>query len=120
MAGDPKTPFATEAAIILAVLLHLMLRLLARFQFLAQFAIVSPSVALHSGVFALLGTGRYFILTLRYPQPVLKPLGWVVRKLVQIATASVVGLRLRLALHSVCGLRNQVPATIPIQRVADP
>src|SRR5215469_12111301 len=69
------------AFILLAVLLGLILRLLVRFQVLSRSAMDNPSIGLQSAVVALLGGGFYFILSLRYRQPVLKPLGWVVPKM---------------------------------------
>src|SRR5215469_12305380 len=75
------------AFLLLPVFLGLILRLLVRLDFLSRFAIINPSTGLQSAVVALLGAGLYFILRLRYRQPVLKP------------------------------LRNQVPPTIPISEL---
>jgi len=64
------------AFLLLAVLLGLILRLLVRFQFLSRSAMDSPGTGLQSAVIAVLSGGLYFILRLRYRQPVLKALGW--------------------------------------------
>ena len=66
------------AFLLLAVLLGLILRLIVRFQFLSRSAMDSPGTGLQSAVIAELSGGLYFILRLRYRQPVLEPLGWVV------------------------------------------
>jgi|SRR5215469_5214012 len=63
------------AFLLLALFLGLILRLLVRLQFLSRSAMANPSIGLQSLVIALLGAGLYFILRLRYRQPVLKPLG---------------------------------------------
>lgn len=108
------------AFLLLAVLLGLILRLLVRFKLLSQFAIVNPSVALQSGVVALLGAGLYFILRLRYRQPVLKPLGWIVPQMHHIVIALIAGPSFAAGIALYLRLRNQVPPTIPISELLIP
>ncbi|HEX6502832.1 MAG TPA: hypothetical protein VF011_06255 [Terriglobales bacterium] len=79
------------AFLLLAVLLGLILRLLVHLQVLSRYAMDKPSIGLQSAVVTLLGAGLYFILRPRHRQPVLKPLGWVVPKVVYIVTAVIVG-----------------------------
>jgi membrane protease YdiL (CAAX protease family) len=105
------------AFLLLAVLMGLILRLLVHFQFLSQFAIVNPSVALQSAVVALLGAGLYFILRLRYRQPVLKPLGWVVPQIPYIVISLMMGPLFAAGIALYLRLRNQVPPTIPISEL---
>jgi membrane protease YdiL (CAAX protease family) len=105
------------AFLLLAVLLGLILRLLVRFQFLSQFAIVNPSVALQAAVVALLGAGLYFILRLRYRQPVLKPLGWIIPQMQYIVMAVMAGPSFAAGIALYLRLRNRVPPTIPISEL---
>ena len=105
------------AFLLLAVVLDLILRLLVRFQFLSQFAIVNASAALQSAVVALLGARLYFILRLRYRQPVLKPLGWVVPKMLYIVIALMLGSSFAAGIALYLRLRNQVTPPIPISEL---
>jgi hypothetical protein len=79
------------AFLLLAVLLGLILRLLVRFHFLSRSAMDSPGTGLQSAVIAVLSGGLYFSLRLRYRQPVLKPLGWVVPQMRYIVIALIIG-----------------------------
>jgi len=79
------------AFLLLAVLLGLIHRLLVRFQFLSRSAMDSPGTGLQSAVIAVLSGGLYCILRLRYRQPVLKPLGWVVPQMRYIVIALMLG-----------------------------
>ena len=107
-------------AFLLAVLLGLIFRLLVRFQLLPQFAIVNPSVALQSGVVALLGAGLYFILRLRYRQPVLKPLGWIVPQMHYVVMALMAG-AIVCGWHCTLSAASQPgPTDHSNQRVANP
>jgi len=108
------------AFLLLAVLLSLILRLLVRFQFLSRSAMDSPGTGLQSAVIAVLSGGLYFILRLRYRQPVLKPLGWVVPPMRYIVIALMVGpsFAVGIALH--LRLRNQVTPPIPITELLIP
>jgi membrane protease YdiL (CAAX protease family) len=101
------------AFLLLPVLLGLILRLLVRLHFLSRFAIINPSTGLQSAVVALLGAGLYFILRLRYRQPVLKPLGWVVPQMPYIVMALVAGPSFAVGIALYLRLRNQVSTTIP-------
>ena len=103
------------AFLLLAVLLGLILRLLVNLQVLSRSAMDNPSIGLQSAVVTLLGAGVYFILRLRHRQPVLKPLGWVVPKVVYIVTAVIVGPSFAAGIALYLRLRNQVPPTIPIE-----
>lgn len=103
------------AFLLLAVLLGLILRLLAHLQVLSRSAMDNPSIGLQSAVVTLLGAGLYFILRLRHRQPVLKPLGWVVPKVVYIVTAVIVGPSFAAGIAMYLRLRNQVSPTIPIE-----
>lgn len=105
------------AFFIVAVLLSLILRLLVRFQFLSQIDVINPSAGLQSAVIALLGAGLYFILRFRHRQPVLKPLGWVVPKLVYIVTAVIVGPSFAAGIAFYLQLRNQFTPPIPMHEV---
>jgi uncharacterized protein len=105
------------AFLLLAVVLDLILRLLVRFQFLSQFAIVNASAALQSAVGALLGAGLYFILRLRYRQPVIKPLGWVVPQMRYIVTTLMLGSSFAAGIALYLRLRNQVTPPIPISEL---
>jgi len=105
------------AFLLLAVVLDLILRLLVRFQFLSQFAIVNASAALQSAVGALLGAGLYFILRLRYRQPVLKPLGWVVPQMRYIVIALMLRSSFAAGIALYLRLRNQVTPPIPISEL---
>src|SRR5262245_20688104 len=105
------------AFLLLAVLLGLILRLLVRFQFLSHFAIVNPSVVLQSAIVATLGAGLYFILRLRYRQPVLKPLGWAIPKMSYVIAALIMGPSFALGVAVYLRLRNQVTPPIPISEL---
>ena len=72
----------------------------------------NPSIGLQSLVIALLGAGFYFILRLRYRQPVLKPLGWVVPQRPYIVMALMVGPSFAAGIALYLRLCNQVPPTI--------
>jgi membrane protease YdiL (CAAX protease family) len=105
------------AFLLVPVLLGLILRLLVRLHFLSRFAIINPSTGLQSAVVALLGAGLYFILRLRYRQPVLKPLGWVVPKMPHIVAALIVGPLFATGIALYLRLRNQIPPSIPIREL---
>ena len=105
------------AFLLLAVFLGLILRLLVRFQFLSRSAMANPSIGLQSLVIALLGAGFYFILRLRYRQPVLKPLGWVVPQMPYIAMALIAGPSFAVGIALYLRLRNQIPRIIPISEL---
>jgi|SRR5215469_850366 len=105
------------AFLLLAVFLGLILRLLVRFQFLSRSAMANPSIGLQSLVIALLGAGFYFILRLRYRQPVLKPLGWVVPQMPYIVMALMAGPSFAVGIALYLRLRNQVPPTIPVSEL---
>src|SRR5215469_16508388 len=79
------------AFFLLAVSSGLILRLLARTHFLARSEIVNPGIGIQSGVVMFLGAGLYSLLRLRYRQPVLKPLGWVVPRTIHIVIALSLG-----------------------------
>ena len=102
------------AFLLLAVLLGLVLRLLVHLQVLSRSAMDNPSVGLQSAVVTLLGAGLYFILRLRHRQPVLKPLGWVVPKVVYIVTAVIVGPSFAAGIAMYLHLRNRFTTPIPI------
>jgi membrane protease YdiL (CAAX protease family) len=108
------------AFLLLAILLGLILRLFVRFQFLSRSAIVNPSVALQGAVVALLGAGLYFILKLRYRQPVFKPLGWVVPKMPYVVAALMVGPLSAAGIALYLRLRNQATPPIPITELLIP
>src|SRR5215469_8954385 len=103
------------AFLLLAVLLGLILRLLVHLQVISRSAMNNPSVGLQSTVVTLLGAGFYFILRLRHRQPVLKPLGWVVPKVVYIVAAVILGPSFAAGIALYLRLRNQVSPTIPIE-----
>jgi membrane protease YdiL (CAAX protease family) len=102
------------AFLLLAVLVGRILRLLAHLQVLSRSAMDNPSVGLQSVVVTLLGAGLYFILRLRHRQTVLKPLGWVVPKVVYIVTAVIVGPSFAAGIAMYLHLRNQFTTPIPI------
>ena len=102
------------AFLLLAVLLGLILRLLVHLQVISRSAMDNPSVGLQSAVVTLLGAGLYFILRLRHRQPVLKPLGWVVPKVVYIVTAVIVGPSFAAGIAMYLHFRNQFTTPIPI------
>jgi membrane protease YdiL (CAAX protease family) len=108
------------AFLLLAVLLGLILHLLVRFRLLTRPAMDNPSVALQSAVVALLGAGLYFILRLRYRQPVLKPLGWIVPQMPYIVMALMAGPSFAAGIALYLRLRNQVSPTIPISELLIP
>jgi membrane protease YdiL (CAAX protease family) len=105
------------AFLLLAVLLGLILRLLVRFQFLSRSAMDSPGTGLQSAVIAVLSGGLYFILRLRYRQPVLKPLGLVVPQMRYIVNALMLGLSFAAGIALYLRLRNQVTPPIPISEL---
>jgi membrane protease YdiL (CAAX protease family) len=105
------------AFLLLAVLLGLILRLLVHFQFLSRSAMDSPGTGLQSAAIAVLSGGLYFILRLRYRQPVLKPLGWVVPQMRYIFIALMLGSSLAAGIALYLRLRNQVPPSIPIREL---
>jgi membrane protease YdiL (CAAX protease family) len=102
------------AFFLVVVLFGLILRLLARIHFLSRSAIINPSIGLQSGVVVCLGAGLYSILRLRYRQPVLKPLGWVVPRMIHIATAVLLGPAFATGIALYLRLRNQITPPIPI------
>jgi hypothetical protein len=79
------------AFFLFIVLLGLILRLLAPIHFLARSAIINPGIGLQSAVVVFLGAGLYSVLRLRYRQPVLKLLDWVVPRTIHIVTALSLG-----------------------------
>jgi membrane protease YdiL (CAAX protease family) len=105
------------AFLLLAVLLGLILRLLVRFHFLSRSAMDSPGIGLQSAVIAVLSGGLYFILRLRYRQPVLKPLGWVVPQMRYIVIALMLGSLLAAGIALYIRLRNHVPPSIPTREL---
>ena len=102
------------AFLLLAVLLGLILRLLVHLQVLSRSAMDNPSIGLQSAVVTLLGAGLYFILRLRHRQPVLKPLGWVVPRVVYIVTAVIVGPSFAAGIAMYLHHRNRFTTPIPI------
>jgi membrane protease YdiL (CAAX protease family) len=114
---DPQPFWGYEdigAFLLLAVLLGLLLRLLVHLQVLSRSAIDNPSIGFQSAVVTLLGAGLYFILKLRYRQPVLKLLGWVVPQTTYIVMALMVGPSFAGGIALYLRLRNQVLPPIPI------
>lgn len=114
---DPQPFWGYEdigAFFLLIVSLGLILRLLARVHFLSRSAIINPRVGLQSAVAVFLGTGLYSVLRLRYRQPVLKPLGWVVPQMIHIVTALIVGPSFAAGIALYLRLRNQITPPIPI------
>jgi membrane protease YdiL (CAAX protease family) len=77
----------------------------------------SPGTGLQSAVIAVLSGGLYFILRLRYRQPVLKPLGWVVPQMRYIVFALMLGSLLAAGIARYLRLRNQVTPPIPISEL---
>jgi membrane protease YdiL (CAAX protease family) len=106
-----------SAFLLLAVFLGLILRLLVRFQFLSRSAMDSPGTGLQSAVIAVLSAGHYFTLRLRYRQPVLKTLGWVVPKMRYVVIALMLGSSFAAGLALYLRLRNRVTPPIPISEL---
>lgn len=105
------------AFLLLAVLLGLILRLLVHLQVLSRSAMDNPSIGLQSAMVTLLGAGLYFILRLRYRQPVLKPLGWVVPQMRYIVIALMLGSSFAAGIALYLRLRNQVTPPIPVSEL---
>ncbi|HZR66132.1 MAG TPA: CPBP family intramembrane glutamic endopeptidase [Terriglobales bacterium] len=103
--------------LLLTVVLGLIVRLLVRSQFLTRSSMDNPSVALQSAVVTLLGAGFYFVIRLRYRQPVLKPLGWIVPQTPYIVIALMAGPSFAAGIALYLRLRNQVCPPIPINEV---
>lgn len=117
---EPQPYFGYEdigAFLLLAVVLGLSLRLLVQVQVLSRSAMDNPSIRLQSAMIAVLGTGFYCILRLRYRQPVLKPLGWVIPEMLYIVIALMLGASFAAAIALYLRLRNQVTPPIPISEL---
>ena len=99
---------------LLIVSLGLILHLLVRLHFLSRSTIINPSVRSQSAVVLFLGAGLYFVLRFRHPQPVLKPLGWVVPQMAYIVTALILGPLFAAGIVLYLRLRNQITPPIPI------
>ena len=102
------------ASFLLIVSLGLILHLLVRLHFLSRSTIINPSVRSQSAVVLFLGAGLYFVLRFRHPQPVLKPLGWVVPQMAYIVTALILGPLFAAGIVLYLRLRNQITPPIPI------
>jgi membrane protease YdiL (CAAX protease family) len=77
----------------------------------------SPGTGLQSAVIVVLSGGLYFILKLRYRQPVLKLLGWVVPQMRYIIIALILGSSFAAGIAIYLRLRNQVTLPIPISEL---
>lgn len=96
------------AFFLLAVSAGLILRLLARIHFLARSAIINPGIGIQFGVVVFLGAGLYSLLRLRYRQPVLKSLGWIMPRTIHIITAVSLGPAFAAAIALYLRIRNQI------------
>lgn len=92
--------------------LGVILRLLVRLHFLSLSTVSYPSVGLRSAVVVFLSAGLFFVLRFRYRQPVLKPLGWVVPRMIQIVTALLLGPAFAAGIALYLRLRNQITPPI--------
>lgn len=114
--SDPKPHWGYEdigAFWVLLVLLNLILRLLVRFHLLAPFAAGKPRLTLLVTVVAFLSVGLYSILKLRYKEPVLTPLGWVMPEPIFIAIALTAGPLCAAGITLCLRLQNQRMPPIP-------